>query len=118
MMASERTTAVADALRRKHAEQRGIDTTKFLPFGTLTRPEQVAWEEMAVAASGAWTDYDREHRTVVDPTALSTREVEAIVGVKLSAKVEVASRGERSFHRVGSGWLEYPTYPEVADAGA
>jgi hypothetical protein len=43
---------------------------------------------------------------------MTTKELEALAGIKLGARVEFVLLGRRLFRRVDGGWEEYPPYPE------
>jgi hypothetical protein len=49
---------------------------------------------------------------------VSSRELEALVGIKITAKHEmVLGPGGRLFGRSGDEWFEYPPYPAPCSTG-
>lgn len=54
MMNRGKLDAVADALRLKDVEQRGVDPDTLLAFAVLTDAEKARWRGLAVAAVEAW----------------------------------------------------------------
>ena len=51
-----------------------------------------------------------------DARALTTAELEELVGMKLgSSKIEFVGFGQRAWRKVADGWLEYPEYPKPGE---
>lgn len=48
----------------------------------------------------------------VTPAPISTKELEALAGLTIGAKVEFIHAQGRAWHRVAGEWEEYPEYPE------